>query len=345
MSPMGSVGLHALLLGDTNRTRAFDRALAKLVRPGDVVADLGAGSGILSLLALKHGASRVYAVEKHPIAELARVLARENGVEDRLVVVRGRAQEVRLPERADVVVGEMLGHAIFDEGLLDVYADARRRHLRPGGRMIPSRVRVMGAPASSSGLRAWDYGVRLDALRSMALHTFWPSGSLRLRGPGRVMARVRLGASRLPLTLGGRWRTSGADGLAIWFEADLAPGVRLSSLRGTHWQPTFFPAPGRLRGEVRARLNFHSDDEVSWQFAGYPAQHSALGDEKALAQRAIGEGDVPRVSRSRREHLSMLAGVDGRRTVGELARGLKGVPYRQAVTRVKTLCLLEGLLW
>lgn len=342
---MSGLGLHLLLLDDAVRTRAFDRALAETVRPGAVVADLGAGSGILALLALKHGARRVYAVERGPAALLARILARENGVEDRLVIVRGRSQDVRLPERVDVVVSEMLGHAVFDEGLLDLFWDARRRFLKPGGRLIPSRVRVLAAPAAAPRQGRWNYGVKLEALRALARHSFYVPERVRLRAPARVLREVRVGRDRPPLELAGKWKTRNAGGVAVWFDADLSPSVRLNSLKGTHWRPAFFPAPAALRGRVELRLTFHSDADVAWRFEGYPAQSSTLADLKALAQVGLEERAVPRIPGDRAELVRLLGRVDGRRTVAQLARGLKGLSYAEALRRVKSLCLEEGLTW
>jgi predicted RNA methylase len=48
---------------DIDRTVAFEKALRRAVSPKDVVLDIGAGSGILSVLALRCGARRVIAVE------------------------------------------------------------------------------------------------------------------------------------------------------------------------------------------------------------------------------------------------------------------------------------------
>ena len=54
---------HRQLLSDAHRTESFGRAVAEVVRPGDVVLDLGSGSGILALIAARLGARQVYAVE------------------------------------------------------------------------------------------------------------------------------------------------------------------------------------------------------------------------------------------------------------------------------------------
>jgi precorrin-6B methylase 2 len=343
---MGSLSLHLALLDDARRTRAFDRALAETVRRGDVVADLGAGTGILSLLALKRGAARVYAVEEHPVAELARLVARENRVEDRLIVVRGRSQEVRLPERVDVVVSEMLGNAVFDEEVLDLMADARWRFLRRGGRMVPERVGVAAAPARVAGAHRWRYGVRLETVRSLALHSFSAPERFRRTGPVRVLWRGRMGdPAKLPLELRGRWRSGRCDGVAVWFEARLSPSVRLDSRRGTHWAPAFFPAREPLRGTVDFRLRYDGEDRFTWSFNRRPAQGSVLGDERLLAQLSLGESSVPRLPAARARILEALSWVDGRRTVARIARRLEDVPYPEALRRVKSLCLNERLLW
>ncbi len=63
---LGTLSFHQVLLADTRRNRAFHRALAARVRPGHSVLDIGAGSGIWSVVAARLGARRVVALERDP---------------------------------------------------------------------------------------------------------------------------------------------------------------------------------------------------------------------------------------------------------------------------------------
>ena len=71
------------MLHDDRRTGDYLAALAEAVRPGDVVLDIGTGSGVLAIAAARAGARRVYAVEASDIAEVAERVFAANGVEDR----------------------------------------------------------------------------------------------------------------------------------------------------------------------------------------------------------------------------------------------------------------------
>src|SRR6266511_1680805 len=143
--------VHRTMICDRVRTGAFRCAIDSVVRPGDVVLDVGAGSGILSVFAARAGAARVYAVERTSAAVLAHELAAANGV--------------------DVIVSEWLGGFGIDEGMLVPVIVARDRWLKPGGVMIPRLVMAWAALVHDrylsqmvEFLRDNPYGLRFDDL-------------------------------------------------------------------------------------------------------------------------------------------------------------------------------------
>lgn len=151
------LGVHLLMLRDQPRVGAYAAALRahRGALEGRVVLDVGAGSGILSLLAAKHaGAARVYAVEAAPtMARLARELVRRNGLEQTVQVIEGRAEDVELPEKVDCIVSEWMGFYLLHESMLDSVISARDRWLKPGGLMLPSSARIWAAPVDAEDLR------------------------------------------------------------------------------------------------------------------------------------------------------------------------------------------------
>jgi protein arginine N-methyltransferase 1 len=142
-APMGrDIELHIKLLDDEARTRAFIDAIERSVRPGDVVVDLGTGNAVLAMAAARAGAARVYAIEASPFADVAERIIAANGYADRIRVVRGWSHQIELPERADVLVSEIIGNDPLDEGVLRYMPDAVARFLKPGGRVLPARLAV-----------------------------------------------------------------------------------------------------------------------------------------------------------------------------------------------------------
>lgn len=90
--------------GDHPTTRGVLRLMSEVVRTGDRVADLGAGSAVLSIAAAKLGAGSVAAIEVDSDAiDNAESNIRTNGVSDRVSVLLGDA-EVLLPLVAPVRV-------------------------------------------------------------------------------------------------------------------------------------------------------------------------------------------------------------------------------------------------
>lgn len=132
---------HYMLVRDSVRVMSYRRAIHRHCLDRRV-AEIGCGSGILSIFAARAGARRVIAIEESRIAELAAEMFRANGVDDRIELRRANSRDVSLHERVDVVIHEVLGSDPFTENLLPFIEDARERLLAPGGRMIPSALEV-----------------------------------------------------------------------------------------------------------------------------------------------------------------------------------------------------------
>ena len=317
--------VHRTMICDRVRTEAFRRAIDSVVRPGDIVLDVGAGSGILSVFAARAGAARVYAVERTSAAVLARELAAANGVAEIVQVIHGDVMDVELPERVDVIVSEWLGGFGIDEGMLVPVIVARDRWLKPGGLMIPRLVMAWAALVHDrylaemvEFLRDNPYGLRFDDLVEKTVNEIFYSGTFR-----HLAARdKRSEASRL-------WTTDAdliplqqaqapheaetvlpvrdhgtANALALWFSAQLAPGISLSVGPGdppTHWGMTTAPlrspvelTPGMVRpcqGEDRPSSAGRDLDELG---------HRAAGRRLGGARRAGGLGRDRRLSNLRR---------------------------------------------
>lgn len=246
---------HVTLLEDEVRVGAFRSAIAETVRPGDVVVDVGTGTGILAFFAARVGAKRVYAIEETDLIGLAADLARENGLDDRIVFMRGNSLRVALPERADLLMTETLGHLPFEEGILRVVADARRRLLKAGARVIPMGVRTLLAPLKGAALHRELVGVWQRRVGGLDLGAARRGAAKRIYkgwiGEEEFLAEPRMAWSvRFDGWDGGAlWgaiafsveRPGLLAGLGGWFEASLTRRVAINTFRGTTWRNFVLP--------------------------------------------------------------------------------------------------------
>jgi ribosomal protein L11 methyltransferase len=145
--------------GDHPTTRMCLELIEEFVRPGDAVADIGCGSGILSVGARKLGAGRVLATDIDPLSvEVAKENAQLNGVEFEAVVSTGASSlpSSRWPTpdstQYDVVVSN-----IISATLIAIARDVSPV-VRPGGHWIVSGIILANwedvrAAAESAGFR------------------------------------------------------------------------------------------------------------------------------------------------------------------------------------------------
>jgi precorrin-6B methylase 2 len=137
---------HARMLHDDRRTRHYLTALSEAVGPGDVVVDIGTGSGVLAVAAARAGARHVYAIEASDIARVAERVFAINGVQDKVTLIPGWSRQIELPELADVLVAEIIGNEPLEEEILETTLDARQRLLKPDARLIPHALTLLVRP-------------------------------------------------------------------------------------------------------------------------------------------------------------------------------------------------------
>lgn len=232
---------HRQYLSDDIRSAAFRQAIHETVRPGDIVLDLGAGTGILGLMACRAGAARVYSIDSGGVIELARKLCEANGYQDRVTFVKGMSTRVELPERVDVVVADQIGFG-SEFGLFQFFDDARERHLKPGGKMIPARVDIHIAPTECSEvydeIDFWGTapaGFDFAPARQLAANTFYRpnlSADHLLGVPAKAASVSLLALTPAALNLKASFavvRAGKFHGIGGWFAAQLSPSVCISN--------------------------------------------------------------------------------------------------------------------
>jgi type I protein arginine methyltransferase len=246
------------MLLDKVRCDAYREAICRTVKPGDVVVDLGAGTGLLSFFALQAGARHVYAIEMTRIADVAAELIEANGFRDRITLIRQTSNRVRLPECCDVLITETLSAFCFDtENTIDFVADARKRFLKPGGLILPESADTFLLPFSSDAIASGRLPSRFYDLdyRPFTKKLFDEYRLVRASGkPFVALSEPSFcyhvdfrkdtqnpGKSFVPFRVTSDGRL---DGFLGWFEARLCEGVTLgnSPFRPlTSWWQLYLP--------------------------------------------------------------------------------------------------------
>jgi predicted RNA methylase len=244
--------VHISMLNDRVRTETFIRAIEAVVQPGDVVIDIGTGSGVMATAAARAGARHVYAIEASELGSTAKDVFAANGFADKITLVPGWSSQVELPEKANVLVAEIIGNDPLEEGVMEAFADARKRFLTPDARIIPSRARVFGVPVtideevlakyafSADATSAWKswYGIDFDPLLSSTLNKSmvinikphlardWPQLSTPI-----VLADLDLCGTKPPLVNESSEITIETPGLLggllVYFDLEVGPGERI----------------------------------------------------------------------------------------------------------------------
>lgn len=297
-----AVSRHRSMALDHVRNAAYLRAMQPIIHRESVVLDAGAGLGVLGIAAAKLGARRVYLLEPAPVALLAEEIARANGVADRVVVLRGRIEELDLPEQVDVITSVFTGNSLFSEDLLPSLYRARDRWLKPEGYMIPDAAELVVAPVcaerfNDENVLPWSQpciGVDLSSARRFAVNEIYGANRsglppTQLAEPtalvsldlGHTMQDACDAESTLSVTQSGV-----CHAICVWIRLRLGDETLSSDPQSpeVHWTPQLFPV--------------------------YPAIPVDAGDEMFIRMQRPAFGDwswIVRVGREERRHSEFLS--------------------------------------
>lgn len=248
-------GYQLHMYADATRIAAWQAALAGVIRPGMLALKIGAGTGILSMLAARAGAE-VVSCEKDPIlAAIALQMVGHNGLAGRVRILGKSSDDLRVPEDlprpADLLILDLFANNLFAFNPFKVMTAARRL-LQPGAVAVPMRVSLEAALADLQRWRRTVAGLDLSPLIDMAtlqvnLDPDEPDLSIRSAAEPMVCARLpddlpaEMGVSeRAMISKGGP-----VNGIVLWLRLELARGVVIearpgNATPGSYARPRFY---------------------------------------------------------------------------------------------------------
>jgi len=263
---------HHSMLVDESRTAAFRNAILATVTPGDVVVDVGSGTGVLALFAAMAGAARVYAIERDPIIEIAREIAELNGLSKSITFIRGSSLDVVLPERADILITETIGNIGLDEGIITLVEDARRRFLKPDAAVIPQHVDVLASLVSvprdvqatqrwSKPLFAMDFSPLNRIVRNNVLWTDLSPAAIVTQPQIAFGTDFSGHASTLSASLRSvAIKDAAVNGIGLWFRSRLTKEIHLTNEPSNEvpsWEHGFLP--------IEEPIEVYSGDRIAFE--------------------------------------------------------------------------------
>lgn len=342
---------YVAMADDAPRVAAYLAALKAAVRPGDHVADVGAGFGFFAVAAARLGAARVYAIEPNDAIDHGPRLAAQHGVADRIVFLQGRADAFRPERPVDVLIEDLRGALPTHGRRLDQLADLAGTWTSAATRWLTVRDRLMVVPCDvpaddqrAEGGDADPIGPDLSAVRQVARAT-WSrvaAADLAPLGPAVPCITVVPGTTR-SRDVRGRARTNvvrdGAiDALGVWCDAELAGGAGFSSGPGTAPSihgcvrfPLPAPLPVRAGDEVEMTLALMPDGvDGIWRWRAEVRRDGAImaaADATDLAARLLSTtrrarrapGHVPQAGMRLALERALLEAIDGRASLQEIA--------------------------
>src|ERR1700688_415317 len=323
------------MISDVERFGAYSRAIGRVVRPGDTIAEIGSGPGVFALLACQAGAKKVYAIETQDIIHISREIAEANGFTDRISFAQGDSRRIQLPERVNVVVSDIRGALpLFGQAILTI-EHARQNFLLPGGILVPQRDVLKAAVVET------DYYSRIAAPWTKSVPSLDLSAALPLIFNSEFYHR-NFNAEQLltspqawyvlDYTVGATACASGkiefravrggiAHGVCVWFDAQLfedigystGPGTSDAGISGQLFLP--WPEPVPISQGQDIWIGLHADligENYIWRWEG-KLRANGSGSEHHFQQSTLqGANFTPQALRRRAADFVPMLSEEGR---------------------------------
>ncbi|KAK9497688.1 hypothetical protein O3M35_004365 [Rhynocoris fuscipes] len=262
------LSIQRTMLLDKVRIEAYKRAIFS--RPDlfndKIVVDVGAGTGVLSVLCAMAGAKKVYAVEaSQGLIPILTSVIHDNGFDGIIEVIAEEVEEVDLPEKVDVIVSEWMGHFLLHEAMLESVINSRR-FLKHDGVMVPHSATIYAALCDiPSVASSWSYVCGVNLCSASAIFRYQAAyhpciEQLRdedLLSDSKILASFDIKTVTTPQLHEIRKqfifrcnKNGNLEGICLWFDVDLIDNIKLSTSpkdAETHWKQTIILFPGPIQ--------------------------------------------------------------------------------------------------
>ncbi len=240
---------HIPMLNDTRRNDAFEQAIRKAIEKEGKdarILDIGTGSGLLSMMAARAGATNVVSCEKVAvIADMAEQIVALNGYEKQIRVINKSSNELvigrDMKASADILISEILSSDLLAEHVLSTFEDAHARLLREGATVIPRAATAVGCLVESDLLSQYAFVGNVSGFDVSPFNAL-STQRLPLHGTMTSWRRLSADVDLLRIDLTAKQHEDHIhplsipvleDGVAIgivqWIRVDLAEGVVFSN--------------------------------------------------------------------------------------------------------------------
>jgi 16S rRNA G966 N2-methylase RsmD len=145
---------HYDMLIDNARNEFYEKIIRENVRD-KIVLEIGAGSGIMSVLSIRHGAKQVICCEKNPLlAMAAELLIKRLGLSDKITIIKQYSTEIptEAVPKVDVVLHEIFASDPFAEDVIHSLRDAKR-FMKPDAIFLPEGIQLTYQAVRGHALR------------------------------------------------------------------------------------------------------------------------------------------------------------------------------------------------